>query len=162
MTLSAGLLVYRQSSNGYEVFLVHPGGPFWARKDAWGMPKGQLEESAEPLATAKREFQEETGQPAPEGRCLDLGEAKSGGKTIRVFAVEGNPDARNVQSNTVKMEWPPRSGTQIEVPEVDKADWKTLAEAASKIHKNQAVFIERLAEKLGQPSAPPPTQSSLF
>jgi predicted NUDIX family NTP pyrophosphohydrolase len=132
------------------VLLVHPGGPFWTKKDSWGIPKGLYEGDEDPLTAAKREFEEEIGQPAPDGEAIDLGEIKiSGGKIIKAFAVEGDLDVRVVKSNTFMMEWPPRSGQQIEVPEIDKAAWLPAAKAVTKMHKGQAEFIERLVEKLG-------------
>jgi len=165
---SAGLLVYRQGPAGVEVLIVHPGGPFWARKDlgAWSLPKGQYTESEEPLAAAKREFAEEIGQPAPAGELINLGEVKmKTGKIISAWAVGGDLDANTIKSNMVRLEWPPRSGKQLEFPEVDKAGWFDLATAAQKLHPVQAELLGRLAKHLDiQVEAPadPPEQSSLF
>jgi predicted NUDIX family NTP pyrophosphohydrolase len=165
MKQTAGLLVYRYR-NSLEVLLVHPGGPFWVKKDAWGIPKGEYEEGEDSLTAAKREFEEEIGQPPPAGKLIDLGEAKtSGNKNIKVFAVEGNLDVSEIKSNTFPIEWPPGSGEKLEIPEVDKAAWLPAEQAAAKMHKGQPVFIERLAKKIGvkpMPKAEPPDQSSLF
>lgn len=161
---SAGLLIYRKKNGKVEVLLVHPGGPFWARKDAWGIPKGLYKAGEDPLLAAQREFAEEIGQPAPTGQYINLGQIKnSGGKTILAFAVEGDLDVRNIVSNTVSIEWPPRSSQQVEVPEADRAEYKSLAEARLKMHKGQAEFIERLAERIDVAIEPTQlTQSSLF
>lgn len=165
MKSSAGLLIYRRRQE-LEILLVHPGGPFWAKKDAWGIPKGLYENNEDPLAAAKREFEEEIGQPASDGEAIDLGEIKiSGGKTIRAFAIEADLDAREIKSNTFMMEWPPRSGQQIEVPEIDKAAWLPAHKAMTKMHKGQSEFIERLAGKLNlslEGVDSQPAQSSLF
>ncbi|WP_161928777.1 NUDIX domain-containing protein [Gordonia crocea] len=151
---SAGLLLYRAAADpgGFEVLLVHPGGPFWARKDAgaWSIPKGEYEAAEDPLAAARREFGEETGSPAPEGTEIDLGEAvQRGGKVVRAFALRGDLDAAAVVSNTFEMVWPPKSGQVREFPEVDRAEWFTAADAADKLNPAQAVFLDRLAETLG-------------
>lgn len=149
--LSAGILLYRQSVNGVEVFLVHPGGPFWAKKDkgAWSIPKGEYEADEDPLAAAKREFAEETGQPAPSGEYVEIGEFKrKDGKMIRAWAVEGNLDATNISSNTFEMEWPPKSGQKQSFPEVDKAAWFPIEQAADKMHAGQSIFLENLAGAL--------------
>jgi predicted NUDIX family NTP pyrophosphohydrolase len=162
MRVSAGLLIYRKSPE-LEVFLVHPGGPFWARKNAWGIPKGEYEDNEDPLEAAKREFKEETGLEAPEGKYLELGEIKTSGKKILAWAVMGNPDPATISSNTMVIEWPPKSGQKQEFPEVDKAAWLSLAEAAPLMHKGQEEFLSRLAGLLGYEAEPAqPTQSSLF
>ena len=162
--LSAGLLIYRRANNTVQVLLVHPGGPFWARKDVWGLPKGEYSGEEEPLTAAKREFQEETGLTPPASSYIELGEIKiSGGKTILAFAAESDYKVSEIVSNTIFIEWPPRSGRQIEAPEVDRADWKDLAEAVTKMHKGQEKFVERLASKLEVEISPPQlTQGSLF
>src|SRR5579863_861772 len=119
---SAGLVMYRRRNSGLNVFLVHPGGPFWAKKDlgAWSIPKGQYSEQEEPLEAARREFQEETGFAA-EGNFIGLGDLKQpSGKSITAWAFEGDCDPQRLKSNTFPMEWPPRSGRLIEVPEVDR------------------------------------------
>jgi predicted NUDIX family NTP pyrophosphohydrolase len=148
---SAGLLVYRATTGGVEVFLVHPGGPFWANKDlaAWSIPKGEIEPGAEALATALREFVEETGMPVPGDELLPLNPIKqAGGKTVHAWCVKGNLDAAGVRSNTFMLEWPPKSGQLREVPEVDKAAWFSLAEARSKLHKGQVALIDQLEQFL--------------
>jgi predicted NUDIX family NTP pyrophosphohydrolase len=142
---SAGLLLFRRR-NGLEVFLVHPGGPFWARKDehAWSIPKGELDSGEDPLSAARREFAEETGLSA-DGDFIALAARKqSGGKVIHAFAIEGDCDPAVVKSNTFELEWPPRSGRRQEFPEVDRAAWFPLAAARTKIHKGQAPLIDEL------------------
>jgi predicted NUDIX family NTP pyrophosphohydrolase len=149
--ISAGILLFRRRPAGVEVMLVHPGGPFWAKKDlgAWSIPKGLMNEGEDRLAAAKREFLEETGM-AIEGGCLDLGQHKQpGGKTIAAFAQEGDFDPASLRSNAFSIEWPPHSGRTAEFPEVDKAGWFTLAEAMGKATKGQRPIIAALAEKLG-------------
>ena len=146
--VSAGLLVYRPGSGGgIEVLLVHPGGPFWARKDAgaWSIPKGQYDEGDDPAARAEAEFAEELGSPAPSGPRLDLGEVRqAGGKRVRAWAVRGDLDARATTSNTFEMEWPPRSGEHRSFPEVDKAGWFSVEEARTKLLAGQLPLLERL------------------
>jgi predicted NUDIX family NTP pyrophosphohydrolase len=167
MRLSAGLLVYRLKPS-LEVLLVHPGGPFWTRKDVWGIPKGEYDDILDPLEAAKREFEEEIGQRPPEGKTIDLGQIKnSSGKVITAWAIEGDMDVSVITSNTITLEWPPRSGKKIEMPEVDKADWIPAAIAVTKMHKGQDIFVERLTEHLGIEMGAPevssePAQSSLF
>jgi predicted NUDIX family NTP pyrophosphohydrolase len=146
--VSAGLLVYRRSSEGdIEVLLVHPGGPFWARKDAgaWSIPKGEYGEGDDPAARAEKEFAEELGQGAPSGPRHDLGEVRqAGGKRVRAWAIRGDLDARATTSNVFEMEWPPRSGEQRTFPEVDKAAWFSMEEARTKILAGQLPLLERL------------------
>ena len=147
---SAALLLYRGSGNFLEVFLVHPGGPFWSRKDlgAWSIPKGEYAEDEEPLAAARREFHEETGFPAPEG-ARPLGEVRqAGGKIVMAWAAEGDCDPDRLRSNTCMIEWPPRSGRQIEIPEVDRGAWFSLREAGERILKSQQPFLDRLVQEL--------------
>ena len=149
--ISAGILLYRRRPAGVEVMLVHPGGPFWARKDAgaWSIPKGLTNEGEDWLAAAKREFQEETGM-AIEGECLDLGAHKQpGGKTIAAFAHAGDFDPASLTSNAFSIEWPPRSGRTAEFPEVDRAAWYSIDEAMEKAVPGQRPIIAALAEKLG-------------
>jgi predicted NUDIX family NTP pyrophosphohydrolase len=149
--ISAGILLYRRRPAGVEVMLVHPGGPFWARKDAgaWSIPKGLVNEGEDWLAAAKREFQEETGM-AIEGECLDLGAYKQpGGKTIAAFAHAGDFDPASLTSNAFSIEWPPRSGRTAEFPEVDRAAWYSIDEAMEKAVPGQRPIIAALAEKLG-------------
>lgn len=147
---SAGLLLYRDSATGVEVLLIHPGGPFWARKDegAWSIPKGEFEDGEDPLGAAKREFEEETGT-RPQGEFTPLGAVKqAGGKTVHAWALRSDFDPEGLRSNTFSMEWPPRSGRHAEFPEVDRAEWFTLGNARQKILKGQAELLDRLAEKV--------------
>jgi len=156
---SAGILVYRQKTD-LEVLLVHPGGPFWAKKDVWGVPKGEYFEDEDPLYVAKREFEEEIGQKPPTGDYIELGEVKNpSGKLISVWAVEGDMDVSVITSKTIFIDWPPRSGQQLEMPEVDKAAWLPASKAVSKMHKKQEEFVVRLAEKLNISLDAAPTQS---
>lgn len=148
---SAGLLVFRRKGAQVEVLLVHPGGPFWAKKDlgAWSIPKGEFEEGENPLDVARREFKEETGHNPPSGQYISLDSRKQpSGKVVLAWAVQGDLDAANITSNAFEMEWPPKSGKTGVFPEVDKAAWFDLAEAVRKLHKGQDVFLERLAEIL--------------
>jgi predicted NUDIX family NTP pyrophosphohydrolase len=148
---SAGILLYRRGGNGLEVLLVHPGGPFFARRDAgaWSIPKGLYEANEEPLACARREFSEELGSPCPDGPALELGEVRQrNGKRVTAFAVEGDLDAGAVTSNTFEIEWPPRSGRRESFPEVDRAGWFTVEQARAKLIAAQAAFLDRLAEQV--------------
>ncbi len=149
MTQSGGILVYRRQGKSVEVFLAHPGGPFWAKKDAWSIPKGEVDGDEDLITTAKREFKEELGVDAPGGELLELGSIKAGGKINYIWAVEGDIDLKTLHfGSPVKMEWPPKSGEHIEFPENDRAKWFDLVTAKSKLFKNQKEFIDRLAEKL--------------
>lgn len=144
--LSAGLLVYRRRGAELEVFLVHPGGPFWRTKEAgaWTIPKGEVEPGEDPLATARREFTEETGAKL-DGPAVDLGVVRqAGGKTVQAFALEGEVEADAIVSMTFQREWPPRSGRQVAFPEVDRAGWFSLPAAAEKINPAQRDLLERL------------------
>jgi predicted NUDIX family NTP pyrophosphohydrolase len=148
--ISAGILLFRRRPGGVEVMLVHPGGPFWARKDAgaWSIPKGLMNEGEDRLATAKREFLEETGM-AVDGECLDLGQHKQpGGKMIAAFALEGDFDPASLKSNPFSIEWPPHSGRMAEFPEVDRAAWYSISEALEKANKGQTPIIAALVERL--------------
>ena len=148
---SAGILVFRRRDPGLEVLLVHPGGPFWARRDegAWSIPKGEFEASEEPLAAARREFAEELGSPAPDGPAIELGQVRQrSGKLVVAWAIEGDLDASAARSNTFELEWPPRSGRTIQVPEVDRAEWFALEEARRRINAGQAELIDRLIERV--------------
>lgn len=143
---SAGILVYRLRDSALEVFLVHPGGPFWAKKDAgaWSIPKGEFDEGEDPLNAAKREFQEETGFFV-EGDFITLTPLKqSGGKLVYAWAVKGDCDAESINSNTFSMEWPPSSGKYEEYPEVDRAGWFGIMQATEKILSGQRGFLEEL------------------
>jgi predicted NUDIX family NTP pyrophosphohydrolase len=143
---SAGLLLYRRGERGVEVFLVHPGGPYWEKKDlgAWTIPKGEYGDDEEALDAARREFHEETGFVA-EGKFVELGSVRqAGGKIVSAWAVEGDCDAARLVSNTCEIEWPPRTGRRIEIPEVDRGEWFSLAEAREKMFEAQQEFLERL------------------
>jgi predicted NUDIX family NTP pyrophosphohydrolase len=147
---SAGILLYRRAERELEVFLVHPGGPFWAKKDlgAWSIPKGEYAESEDPLAAARREFQEETGF-AIDGDLVDIGTIRqAGGKLVSAWAIEGDCDPAKLTSNLFEMEWPPRSGRMKEFPEVDRGAWFHLSEARDRILASQKPILDRLAEKL--------------
>lgn len=148
---SAGIVLYRLNKKQVEVFLVHPGGPFFAKKDlgAWSIPKGEFNDEEDALEVAKREFSEETGQNITgEFQPLSPIEQK-GGKTVYAWAVEGDADADEIHSNTFSIEWPPKSGKQREFPEVDKAGWFSISTAKEKINQSQAALINELLEKLG-------------
>jgi len=150
---SAGLLLYRERNSSVEVFLVHPGGPFWARKDlhAWSIPKGEYTPPDDALKNACREFVEETGIPLPPGVPQPLTPIRqAGGKIVQAWYLQGDVDAAAVRSNTFTLEWPPRSGTLREFPEVDKAAWFSLGEARTKVHKGQVTLIDELASRLAQ------------
>jgi predicted NUDIX family NTP pyrophosphohydrolase len=147
---SAGLLLYRRKAS-LEVLLVHPGGPFFARKDdgVWSVPKGEYEPDEDPLAAARREFAEELGTAPPDGEPIDLGEiTQRAGKIVTAWALEGDLDVAAVVSNTFEMEWPPRSGRTAEFPEVDRAEWFDLDAARVKILAAQQPFLDRLAAEV--------------
>lgn len=149
---SAGLLMYRHSGAGLEVLLVHPGGPFWAKKDrgAWSIPKGEYADDEEPLAAAQREFLEETGAQ-PRGAFSPLGEIKQpGGKHVTAWAVEGDFDPAALVSATFELEWPPRSGRTRSFPEVDRAEWFAPQEARERILVGQRPFVDRLEKLLAR------------
>lgn len=149
---SAGILVHRLRDGQVEVLLVHPGGPLWARRDegAWSIPKGEYEPGEDPLGAARREFAEELGSPPPSGMAEELGEVRlKSGKRVRAWAVPGDLDAGAAHSNTFELEWPPRSGRRIEVPEIDRAEWFGLAEARRRLNPGQVELLERLAARLG-------------
>lgn len=142
--------MYRRRGPLVEVFLVHPGGPFWTRKDlgAWSIPKGEYSPDEDALEAAKREFDEETGF-APRGEFKELKEIKqSGGKLVKAWAFEGDCDPGAIKSNTFKMEWPPRSGREQEFPEVDRAEWFAIETAREKILKSQVPLLEELEQML--------------
>lgn len=149
--LSAGLVLFRRQDDGLQVLLVHPGGPFWARKDlgAWSIPKGEYTEDEEPLEVARREFAEELGSAAPDGPALALGEVRQrAGKRVTAWAVEGDLDTTRTTSNQVEMEWPRNSGRLITFPEVDRAEWFALSEAHRRILDGQRPLLDRLEEQL--------------
>jgi predicted NUDIX family NTP pyrophosphohydrolase len=148
---SAAILLFRRGGGGLEVFLVHPGGPFWAKKDlgAWSLPKGEYDTSENPLSAARREFEEETGVRLESGTFLPLGELKQpGGKVVTAWALEGDTDPALVKSNLFEMEWPPKSGKMQAFPEVDRAGWFSVPAAQEKILKGQAGFLTRLSTVL--------------
>jgi predicted NUDIX family NTP pyrophosphohydrolase len=143
--------MYRKRDSDLEVFLVHPGGPFWAKKDlgAWTIPKGEYEAEEDPLAAAQREFLEETGF-SPHGPFLPLESIRqASGKVVIAWAFEGDCDPALLISNTCMIEWPPRSKRQIEIPEIDQGRWFSVEEAAQRFRKEQVRFLEVLQEKLG-------------
>ncbi|MGO8916175.1 MAG: NUDIX domain-containing protein [Stellaceae bacterium] len=148
---SAGVLLYRRGETGLEVFLVHPGGPFWAKKDdgAWSIPKGELAEGEAPLDAARREFHEETGF-AVDGTFRALPPVRQpGGKTVHAWAVEGDCDAAAIASNRFSLEWPPRSGRRQDFPEVDRAGWFDLAAARLKLNRGQLPLLDALERLAG-------------
>ena len=148
--LSAGVLMYRYRNGALEAFLVHPGGPFWAKKGvgSWSIPKGEYEAGEEPREAAAREFQEETGF-AVNGRMQELGVVKqAGGKIVSAWCFEGDCDPVDLVSNLFEMEWPPRSGRTMEFPEVDRGGWFSLPAARELILKGQAPFLEMLCRLL--------------
>ena len=144
---SAGILLYRITNNQLQVFLVHPGGPFFKNKDegSWSIPKGEFLNDEDALTAARREFEEETGSTI-DGNFISLGSIKQkSGKIVYAWAVEGEIDHQNIFSNTCEVEWPPRSGKQITIPEVDRAEWFETPTAKQKINPAQAELIDRLA-----------------
>lgn len=163
---SAGILLYCKVDASYKVLLVHPGGPFWSKKDAgaWSIPKGEFGPDEEPIEAAKRELEEELGQHLPKGELVSLGEAKQpSGKIVHAWALEADLDVTTVKSNTLTIEWPPRSGRQMEIPEVDRAGWFSFSVAGVKLSKGQLPLLERLAELLHADIEPEaPAQASLF
>jgi predicted NUDIX family NTP pyrophosphohydrolase len=148
---SAGILLFKRSGPGLMLLLVHPGGPFWARKDAgaWSIPKGEYAQGEDPFAVAVREFEEETGLRAA-GESRALGEVtQAGGKIVTAWAIEGDFDPAALKSNRFEIEWPPRSGRRQSFPEVDRAEWFDVSEARRKILPAQRAFIDRLSGALG-------------
>ena len=146
---SAGILLYRVKSKFLEVFLVHPGGPFWAKKDlgGWSIPKGEFTESENPLDVAKREFKEELGIYCT-GEFIPLTSIKQkNGKIVYVWALEGDIDSNQIKSNTFEIEWPSKSGKKQEFPEIDRGEWFGVSEAKQKINENQVAMIEELMNK---------------
>lgn len=146
---SAGILMYRHKPS-LEVFLVHPGGPFWAKKDlgAWSIPKGEYQPGEDPQRAALREFQEETGFSV-QGELRELGTLKqTGGKIISAWALEGDCNPEDLRSNTCRIEWPPRSKRMMEIAEVDRGAWFSSEDARVKILKSQLPFLDRLLEQL--------------
>ncbi|MGY1712234.1 NUDIX domain-containing protein [Geodermatophilus sp. SYSU D00758] len=149
---SAGVLLWRRGPDGgVQVLLGHMGGPFWARKDdgAWSVPKGEHDPGEDPLAAARREFEEELGSPVPAAELVPLGEHRAGGKVLTLWAAEGELDADACRSTTFPLEWPPRSGRVQHFPEIDRAAWFGLAEARAKLVRGQLPFLDRLAALTG-------------
>jgi predicted NUDIX family NTP pyrophosphohydrolase len=147
MATSAGILMFRDGESGREVLLVHPGGPFWAKKDdgAWSIPKGEYSGDEDPLEAARREFEEELGGTVA-GEFVALQPVKQkGGKVVRAWAVRGDFDVATLKSNSFSMEWPPKSGKQSEFPEVDRAAWFDLATARRKILESQTPLLDQVA-----------------
>jgi predicted NUDIX family NTP pyrophosphohydrolase len=152
MKKSAGIILYKRTDADILVFLVHPGGPFWRNKDegAWSIPKGEYLDGEDPLAAARREFAEETGQTV-EGDFVKLGDYKQpGGKLVSAWALEGDCDASAIRSNTFTIAWPPKSGKAVEFPEVDRAQWFAPEEAACRLLKGQVAILEDLLKHLLQ------------
>ena len=152
---SAGILLFRFNNAALEVLLVHPGGPYWANKDAgaWSIPKGEYSDDEDALAAAKREFAEETGVNV-EGEFLPLGEVRqAGGKIVQVWALKGDLDPSLIRSNTFALEWPPRSGSMREFPEVDSAGWFLMPVAKQKLLFGQREFLVRLCDRFGADAA---------
>lgn len=149
--ISAGILLYRLRDGTCEVFLVHPGGPYWQGKDAgaWSIPKGELEAGDDPLAAAQREFHEETGTRLSGEFTAFVPLKQPSGKLVYAWAMHGDIDASSIASNTFSMEWPPRSGRQQQFPEVDRGGWFTIAAAREKILRGQRGFLDQLQEHLG-------------
>lgn len=150
---SAGLILYRRTATGeLEVLIAHMGGPFWKNRErAWSIPKGEYGPGEDPLVSARREFEEETGHPAPEGEPVELGEiVQKSGKRVLAWALEGDLDPELAVSNTCEIEWPPRSGRKIEIPEVDRVEWVPPEVAADRVIAGQAELFHRLAERLGR------------
>jgi predicted NUDIX family NTP pyrophosphohydrolase len=150
MKKSAGILLFRRRKEQVQVFLVHPGGPFWKGKEAgaWSVPKGEFEEGEAPLEAARREFREETGQEV-EGSFIPLSPIRQkGGKLVHTWAVEGDINADEIRSNTFRQEWPYKSGQWQEFPEVDKAAWFEWEDAKTMINPAQAGLIDELRERL--------------
>jgi predicted NUDIX family NTP pyrophosphohydrolase len=156
MRTSAGILLYRRARPEPELLLVHPGGPYWEKKDlgAWSIPKGEYGEGEEPRACALRELAEELGPMGPAldvGALVELGEVKQkGGKVVRAWAAEAEFDPTELRSNTFSMRWPPRSGVEREYPEVDRAEWFDPAEARRRINPAQTTFVDRLLARIGE------------
>lgn len=144
---SAGLLVFRRTNKELEVLLAHMGTPWWSKKDvgAWTVPKGEIEEGEDPLDAAKREFEEEFSLPVPGGKLIDLGSIdQHNNKTVSVWAVEGDLDASKIKSNTVEIEWPPKSGKKQKFPEIDRAAWFNVPDAAHKTVRGQTEIFKKL------------------
>lgn len=152
------MLLYRRREGRLQVLLVHPGGPLWADRDAgaWSIPKGECEPGEDPLEAARREFAEELGSAPPSGPEVELGEIRQrSGKRVVAWALNGDLDVATVSSNTFSLQWPPRSGQMIEVPEIDRAEWCELEEARVKLNPAQVELVERLVEVAAADEAAP-------
>ncbi len=149
---SAGILLHRGRGERLQVLLVHPGGPAWAKRDlgAWSIPKGEYAAGEDPLAAARREFEEELGSAPPDGAAQELGEIRQkSGKRVLAWALEGDLDTDGIVSNTFDFEWPPRSGKMLEIPEIDRGEWFSLEDARERINPAQVALLERLQQVLG-------------
>jgi predicted NUDIX family NTP pyrophosphohydrolase len=149
---SDGILLFRASDGRLEVLLAHPGGPFFANRDAghWTIPKGEADGDEDPFAVARREFEEETGNPPPDGEAVDLGTiVQKGGKVVHAWALEGDLDPATAESNTFEMVWPPGSGQRRTFPEIDRVEWFDIDEAKRRVKPTQVPLIDRLVEALG-------------
>jgi predicted NUDIX family NTP pyrophosphohydrolase len=152
---SAGIVLYRRTPAGIEILLGHMGGPYWAKKDdgAWSIPKGEYDDSEDPYAAARREFEEELGCAPPDGPPIDLGQiTQRNGKVVTAFALEGDLDPATVSSNTFDLEWPPRSGRTQSFPEIDRAAWFAVPAARDKALVSQGDLFDRLVAQLGGPN----------
>jgi predicted NUDIX family NTP pyrophosphohydrolase len=152
---SAGILLYRLRNNVLEVLLVHPGGPFYKNKDlgVWSVPKGEFNDGEDSLSAAIREFKEETGVTLL-GNFLELSPVKQkSGKTVFCWALQGDLNTDNIKSNTIQLEWPPKSGKMLEIPEVDKGEWLTIQQAQQKILPAQIPLLQELADRIAEPSS---------
>lgn len=151
--LSAGLLLFRFVDDGVELLVAHPGGPIWARRDAgaWSLPKGAANDGETLLEAAFREFHEETGHMAPDGSPIDLGEVRMrSGKVVHGWGIEGDLDPSQLRSMKVEVEWPPRSGRRVSVPEIDRVAWVRPSEARRRLNPAQATFVDRLLQALAR------------
>jgi predicted NUDIX family NTP pyrophosphohydrolase len=151
--LSAGLLLFRRVDDYVEVLVAHPGGPIWARRDtgAWSIPKGAANDGEPLIEAAYREFEEETGHPAPHGDAFDLGEVRMrSGKVVHGWGVEGDLDPSTIRSMQVEVEWPPKTGRLVTVPEIDRVAWVRPTEARRRLNPAQAMFVDRLLQALAK------------
>ncbi len=161
--LSAGLLLYRRNGDDVQVLIAHPGGPIWSRRDAgaWSLPKGAPMDGEDLFATARREFEEETGHRPPDGDAIDLGDVRMrSGKTVHGWGIEGNLDPGALHSMQVQVEWPPKSGRVITVPEIDRIVWADPAEARRRLNPAQAGFVDRLLRALARATEDDATAAS--
>jgi predicted NUDIX family NTP pyrophosphohydrolase len=152
---SAGILLYRRGGDGaVEILLAHPGGPIFAKRDegVWSIPKGEIDPGEDPWDVARREFEEETGHPPPDGSAIELGEiTQKGGKIVVAWALEGDLDSAAAHSNTFPFQWPPRSGRYITIPEIDRVEWFAPNDARRKLKDTQHPFIDRTLDALNRP-----------